>query len=337
MQTFLLLEYDLHMISSRLIPFGSANCYRVNCMEGTYFFKEYQKEFTIQDVKKETELVEYLFSEGFPVARPIRTKSGNRCTLYEGHVISLQEYLEGRSYLNDLPHELLKDCAKYLGILHSILKNYPMESRLDEKRAQSISAEAVSKKYDRLLDALEKQKSDPNHSRIKEDLLFKKELFRHIEDMKSYFKGITYTPSHGDYTSCQLLCDNDHVKAVTDFTSAAKLPAVWEIMRSYIQAGACRGGKAFDISDFAEYVKEYMRYAPLTKRDLEAMPYVYLFQLSRSAYGYEEYLIDKTENREALLDFALWRTDICRNVYTKADSISAALLQLIRNRQVYLS
>lgn len=83
MQTFLLLEYDLHMISSRLIPFGSANCYRVNCMEGTYFFKEYQKEFTIQDVKKETELVEYLFSEGFPVARPIRTKSGNRCTLYK--------------------------------------------------------------------------------------------------------------------------------------------------------------------------------------------------------------------------------------------------------------
>ena len=146
--------------------------------------------------------------------------------------------------------------------------------------------------------------------------------------MKKYFNGITYTPSHGDYTACQLICDGNHVKAVIDFSSAAKLPAIWEIMRSYIQSGACREGEAFDIEDFAQYVKEYMKYAPLTGRDLEAMPYVYLFQLSRSAYGYEEYLIDKTENKDALLDFALWRTDVCREVYKNADAISEALLRL---------
>ena len=329
MQTFLLQEYGFNLIESRHLPLGTANCYKVSCKEGTYFFKEYQKEFTIQDVKRETELVEYLYLKGFPVARFIKTISGNSCSLYEGHVISVQEYLEGESYLNDLPHNLLKDSAKYLGMLHTVLKDYPMESSLDEKWAESISVEAVNKKYDRLLDALEQESCDPNFSRIKEDFLFKKELFCHIEDMKGYFKGITYTPSHGDYTACQLLCDEDHVKAVIDFTSAAKLPAVWEIMRSYIQAGACRDGEAFDIEDFALYVKEYMKYAHLTERDLEAMPYVYLFQLSRSAYGYEEYLIDKTENKDALLDFAFWRTDICREVYRKADAISGALLQLI--------
>lgn len=329
MQAFLLQKYGFHLSESRRLPLGTANCYKVNCTEGTYFFKEYQKEFTVQDVKRETELVAYLSSKDYPVAKFIKTISGDSCTQFEGHVISLQEYLEGTSYLNDLPHELLKDSARYLGLLHSVLKDYPMESKLDEKWAESISVEAVNKKYDRLLEALERENRDPNYSRIKEDFLFKKELFGHIEEMKGYFKGITYTPSHGDYTSCQLLCDEGHVKAVIDFASAAKLPAIWEIMRSYIQAGACRAGEAFDIADFAQYVKEYMKYAPLTKRDLEAMPYVYLFQLSRSAYGYEEYLIDKTENREALLDFAFWRTDICREVYRKADAISAALLQLL--------
>ena len=328
MQTFLLQEYGFRMTKSQHLPMGTANCYKVSCKEGIYFFKEYQKEFTVQDVKRETELVEYLYSKGFPVARFAKTISGDSCILFEGHVISVQEYLEGKSYLNDLPHDLLKDSAKYLGILHSILKDYPMESRLDEKWAESISVEAVNKKYDRLLDALEKEKCDPNYSRIKEDFLFKKELFSHIEDMKGYFNGITYTPSHGDYTACQLIFDEDHVKAVIDFVAAAKLPAIWEIMRSYIQAGACRKGEAFDIEDFAQYVKEYMKYAQLTKRDLEAMPYVYLFQLSRSAYGYEEYMIDKTENRDALLEFAFWRTDICREVYRKADAISDALSKL---------
>ncbi|WP_022763407.1 phosphotransferase [Butyrivibrio sp. AD3002] len=329
MQMFLLQEYGLHLTESQHLSMGTANCYKVSCKEGNYFFKEYQKEYTLQTVERETELVDYLYSKGFPVARFIKTISGNSCTLFKGHVISLQEYLEGKSYLNDLPHNLLKDSAKYLGVLHSILKDYPMESSLDEKWAASISVEAVNKKYDRLLEALERENADPNYSRIKEDFLFKKELFSHIEDMKGYFKGITYTPSHGDYTSCQLICDGDHVKAVIDFTSAAKLPAIWEIMRSYIQAGACRNGEAFDTTDFALYVKEYMKYAQLTKRDLEAMPYVYMFQLSRSAYGYEEYLISKTENREALLDFAFWRTDICREVYRKADAISEALLHLI--------
>ena len=328
MQSFLLQEYGFHLHAMRHLPLGTANCFQISCTEGTYFFKEYQKGFHIQDVKRETELVEYLYSTGFPVARFIGTVTGDSCILFEGHVISIQEYLEGESYLNDLPHDLLKESAKYLGILHSVLKEYPMESSLDEKWAESISVDSVNEKYDRLIRALEEERSDPKYSRIKADFHFKKELFGHIEDMKKYFSGITYTPSHGDYTACQLICDKNHVKAVIDFSSAAKLPAIWEIMRSYIQSGACRDGKSFDIEDFAQYVKEYMKYSPLTKRDLEAMPYVYLFQLSRSAYGYEEYLIDKTENRDALLDFALWRTDICREVYNKADAISEALLRL---------
>ena len=328
MQAFLLEEYGFHLNECRHLPMGTANCYKIVCREGTYFFKEYQKEFALQDVERETKLVDFLHSKDFPVARFIKTLSGRDCVFFEGHAISVQEYLEGESYLNDLPHELLKESAKYLGLLHSVLKDYPMETRLDEKWAASISADAISKKYDRLLEALGREKTDPKYGRIKEDFFFKKELFNHIEDMKKYFSGITYTPSHGDYTSCQLICDGNRVKAVIDFSSAAKLPAVWEIMRSYIQAGACRAGASFDIEDFTQYVQEYKKYAPLTERDLEAMPYVYLFQLSRSAYGYEEYLIDKTENKEALLEFALWRTDICREVYRKADAISGALLRL---------
>jgi hypothetical protein len=68
-----------------------------------------------------------------------------------------------------------------------------------------------------------------------------------------------------------------------------------------------------------------MKYALLTKKDLEAMPYLYLFQLAQSSYGYKEYLITKTENKEALLDFAFWRTDICREILQKAKEISKAI------------
>ena len=77
------------------------------------------------------------------------------------------------------------------------------------------------------------------------------------------------------------------------------------------------------------FVREYSKYSLLSKRDLEAMPYVYLFQLGRSVYGFKEYLQTKTENKEKLLEFAFWRTDICRQMSERVEEISHALVELI--------
>lgn len=324
----LLEEYGLNLIEYKSLALGSANCYKAHCKEGDFFFKEYQSDFTIDRVDKEADIVEYLISKDFPVAGFVKTKSGCNCIIYDNHVISVQDYIEGESYLNDLPHPLLMESAKYLGMLHTLLKDYPMDISMDYNWAAGFSSEVVSQKFNGLLSALDENKSDPNYAKIRDDLLFKKKLMDSIDDWKEYFKDITFTPTHGDYTACQLICDKDNIKAVIDFSSASCIPAVWEIMRSYIQSGGVsRKGSYYDIEDFTLYVKEYMKYAPLTKRDLEAMPYIYLFQLAQSSYGYKEYLITKTENKEALLDFGFWRTDICREIYQKASEISSVLMQ----------
>ncbi len=319
-------EYGLTLIDYKDLALGSANCYKVHCKEGNFFFKEYQSEFTRDRVEKEAAIVEYLISKDFPVAGFVKTKNGGNSTVYEGHVISVQDHIEGQAYLNDLPHSLLMESVKYLGILHSLLKDYPMEKSMDYDWAAGFSSEAISKKFNALLDALDENKKDPNYVKIRDDLIFKKKLMDSIDDWKEYFIGITYTSTHGDYTACQLICDKDRIKAIIDFSSAGCIPAVWEIMRSYIQSGGVsRKGSYFEIEDFTLYVKEYLKYAPLSERDLEAMPYIYLFQLAQSSYGYKEYLITKTENKDALLDFAFWRTDICREIYRKATDISEAL------------
>ena len=51
MKTFLLKKYGLHLNESRHLPLGTANCYKITCDEGTYFFKEYQKES--EEIEKE--------------------------------------------------------------------------------------------------------------------------------------------------------------------------------------------------------------------------------------------------------------------------------------------
>ncbi len=167
------------------------------------------------------------------------------------------------------------------------------------------------------------------YERIRNDLTYKKELNMKLENMKSYFCGITYSSSHGDYTASQLIGEHGKIKAVIDFASAVSLPVVWEIMRAYIQSSeACLEGKPFDLGDFLLFVKEYSKYYPLSKRDLEAMPYVYLFQLGRSVYGFKEYLQTKTRNKDKLLEFAFWRTDICRQISERVEEISQELVRL---------
>ncbi|MBR4813247.1 MAG: phosphotransferase [Lachnospiraceae bacterium] len=331
MRGILLNSYGLQVQSVRKLPLGSANCFRVECAEGTYFLKEYQSEITRGAVEREAAVTEHLAGKDFPVARFIKTVDGNVCTEAEGHIISVQEYIEGESYLNDLPKPLFKESAKYLGMLHAALKDYPMERGMDEQWLASFSVEDAVAKFDRLLSAMgpEEELRDVNLlctlAHIRADLTYKKELVRKLPQWRRYFDGITYTPTHGDYTACQLICDGDKVKAVIDFSAAMCLPAVWEIMRSYIQSGgACRGGAPFDIDDFVAYVNEYRKYAPLTERDLTAMPYVYIYQLSQSSYGYKEFLVLKTENRNDLLRFAFWRTDICREIERRAEEISRA-------------
>lgn len=323
-------SYGLHLNSMKPLELGSANCFQLACEEGVFFAKEYQLEYGADAVEAEAKLVNFLKGEHFPVAGFLLTKDGSAYITIGRHVVSVQEYIAGQSFLNDMPKRYMADCAHYLGKLHVLLRDYPMEASLDDEWLASVSLQASTAKLDALLSALEGQMDDPHYQTIRDDLLFKKELAGKTEVMKSYYDGITYTPSHGDYTACQLICDDAHVKAVIDFTAARKLPAVWEIMRSYVQSfSVCQNGAPFNIDEFCTYVREYLKVALLTRRDLESMPYVYLVQLSQSSYGYKEYLVLHTANADALLRFATWRTGVCREIYKKAADISAALQKLV--------
>ena len=68
-----------------------------------------------------------------------------------------------------------------------------------------------------------------------------------------------------------------------------------------------RNNAKIDLQDLRNYVKAYCEYFPLSDKDLNAMPYVYVFQLLRSTYGYKEYLLSDSEDREGLISFAFWR------------------------------
>ena len=217
-----------------------------------------------------------------------------------------------------------------LGKLHYVLRDYPLPIDMSDEWLNSFSSDKVIAEYDALIGIARNKDNDKYIPQIIEDLEYKKQLAVRCENYKKYYNGITYCATHGDYQGCQMIFDGEEIKAIIDFSSAATLPVTWEIMRSYVQSSEqCRNDARVDIDGFCDYVREYMKYTRLTKADMISMPYVYLFQLARSKYGYPQYLKTDSDDKDKLLQFALWRTEMCREVEQKAEIISDELLKLL--------
>lgn len=325
-------KYGIAVTDIERLPLGSANCYRISDGSKIYFLKELQSKFSEDKIKEEANLVNFLASKGIPIARFYKTVQDDFVFTYEGHVICLEDFVEGQAYgYDDLPEHLMPKVAEMLGKIHAALKDYSLQTDMGEDWISEYSAEKLAGQYGSLLDSALHLKNDNNADRIIKDLQYKKELAYRLSDCKKHFDGITYTASHGDYQGCQMIFDGDDIKAVIDFSGARTLPVVWEIMRSFVQTSQeCNKTAKIDIRAFCDYVREYMKHAPLTEKDMRAMPYVYLFQLARSKFGYPQYLNSDSEDRLQLLKFATWRTDICRELEGKANEISRELGKLIK-------
>ena len=320
-------EYDLQAGGIQRLKLGTANCYSVMVGETKYFLKEFQSGFRGEDLSREANLVNFLAEGGFPVARFLLNKEKTPFVVRQDHFIALEEYIEGFSYgYNDFPPRLLGQMAATLGKLHRAMQGAEVPLDMDKDWLNSFSAEATKKQYDAWLELLKQKPNDPHFDRIAEDFAAKKRLAERCEGYKKYFDGITYSATHGDFQGCQLICGEDTIKAVIDFSSARRLPVVWEVMRSFVQTSAVGRTRAeIDLPAFCDYVREYLRYFPLSRADLRAMPYVYLFQLARSKFGYKQYLTTDSEDREGLIQFAFWRTAVCLELEKRAEEISWAL------------
>lgn len=324
-------NYGSSVIDVNVLPIGTANCFKVKTNKGQIFLKEYPTGFATKDIEQEVSLNDYLIAHKFPTARIIKTLDNAGYVSSSNRHIILQEFIKGNHYIkHDLPDEYLMQAAELLGQLHLLLSDYDMPIEMDEHWCNKFNAAKAEERYNAFLEQLENFRADQFYLQIKDDLMFKKSLVKFIEPYGKYVTMSQYKSTHGDYSAMQFICSGDGIKAVIDFASAGKLPAVWEIMRSYMQSATdTKNPFNLNYDKFCEYVRRYMKYSHLSKIDLKYMPYIYLYQLGRSNYGYKEYLITQTENKYELLKFAFWRADVCRMLVQNADNISNMLEKLL--------
>lgn len=322
-------HYEIEVRGVQRLPLGTANCYRVHTDLDDVFLKEYQSGFDAQTVRREAAIVARLSWEGIPTALFLPTRRNEAFIEHDGHIICLQEFIEGETYgYNDFPRAMLPELGKMLGRLHTAMQGLDLPVSMAGEWLDGYDPAAQAARFAGL-SALARQRGDALADRIARDMDYRSELAQRCDGYRAHYAGVTYTPTHGDYQGCQVICADGRIRAVTDFSAACTQVAVWEVMRSFVQSDSeCRRTARIDAEALCDYVRRYMNYAYITRTDLAAMPYVYLFQLARSSYGYREYLTTDSEDRAGLIDFAFWRTAMCREVESRAQELSDALTKL---------
>lgn len=307
-------EYSLNAKNIELVSSGSAEIYKI---DNEYILKLFQSKYTKKEILKEVKVINYLKKKNISVPTYVKTNKNDYVVKIENRFLIVQYYIDGKTKDK---FEGTIDEIKECGYLHGLI----VKSLLGYKNVQIDKMDWYNKKEN--IAKIKKIIKMGNNKLIKEDLNKKISM---IENLNYDFKDIdkiTFYTSHGDFSYLQFIYDNDGVKAIIDFIKVKKLPIVWEIIRSFTYMDKDAKNGIINVDNLVLYVKEFMKLVPLSKTDLEYMPYIYVCQLLRSTYGYKEYYLNK--NKEAL-QFAHFRTNLCEYLYKNAEMISKKLGELV--------
>lgn len=327
-------RYELKVNDIEIVNKGTANIYKIISDNGNFILKEFQSKYLQDDVLKEINAIEYL-KKNSKVPLPTYLRNNNNESYFEhkGRMVVIQNFIEGKIFeKNEGSYEQLLEAASYLGQIIKGFEDYKINDCVNITDWYSKKEfDKANKKYDEILEKLDDSEIS---NKIKVDIIFKKQLLNELSDNSNLkeLNNITHKVSHGDYSSLQFIYDNENkIKAIIDFIKVKKLPIVWEIARSYSYIDKEARNGNININNIVEYTKEVSEITDLNEYDFKCLPYVYLIQLARSTFGYNEYFKENVKNKEELLNFAFYRTNICRDLYKKADEISNKLLDIKRS------
>lgn len=281
----------------------------VTCADGRYVVK-FPAAGEMDHPENEPELCRFLENAGIPACRFVPNLQGELLSVGDdGRVFHVQCYIDGRVYeLNTAPGWLMTQSAQLLGRIHTALDGYSgLPTGIGEGFFRYMTPQRALESYHSSL----KHARELDDRQSVEELKYRIGLMERFPGMSFVLDRLTCRPTHGDYFISQLICGGESIKAVIDWTAACVHPAVWEIARSFVYAAPSCAGGAIDEEEFAAYVGEYLRFAPLGDYDLECIVSLFYYQIAVCDY-YGQYYGSQAHNRHIFLHQARFSTALLR-------------------------
>lgn len=308
----LLQEYGIEVCDIHQMTTGvGGDTFLVNANQGKFIYKIVDNN-EMNHPEEEPKICCFLFQRGLQVSDFLKTKSGNFVTSFEGKRIShIQKYVEGKVFgMNAAADWFIVQSSLLLGRIHRELQKYKkLPMGIGENFFRYMTPENAKNSYRHSYELAEQR----GEIEILDDLEFRLKMIHKVSDWEFNLQNLTFSNTHGDYTVNQIICDDDKISAVVDWTCACRHPVIWEITRSFFYAEPSCGDGAYDEAKFKDYVENYCSVASLTRYDKDNLIKLYLYQLAVCDY-YSQYLNAEIHKKNEYLQQARFATKVLRNI-----------------------
>ena len=307
---------------------GTSNIFAIKTEQDKYILKEFISKRNKDTIIKEIDIINFLQKQNISVPTYLKTVDGRFFLENKGRILIVQKFVEGYIIENNTGnYKQVMECANVLGKLTKALINYPelSDENIIEENFSKTRVHLGIEKMKELRKSI--KKDNVYKEKFEKDIDFRIKILKELESNFNFdiIKNMTMLNSHGDFCSQQLIYSNNKEPVVIDFEKAKKLPIVWEVIRSYtyIDKDVVKGN--ININTLVDYFIEFTKYIKLNQYDLKYASYIYLIQLASSTYGYKEYNNDY--GQKELLEFAFFRTNLCKSLYENCEEISLKLME----------
>lgn len=319
-------KYGIEVLDIVEINRGTADIYKIKRNNKEYVLKVFTENRTKNSILKEVKIVDFLKKQNIRVPVYVKTIYKEDFTEYNGRIIILQEFIKGYTIENNTGnYQEVMESARLLGKLIKALEKYetlPDEDVIEKYFSKNRLEQGISKAK-RLLENI--NNDNKYKEQIKQDLIYKIKISEELKENFDFniINKMTMKNTHGDYSVQQLIYCKNKEPVVIDFEAAKTMPIVWEVIRSYSYIDKYAKNGELNIQTLKEYFKEFLKYVHLNKYDLKYASHIYLIQTISSVFGYKEYNDDY--RKKELLDFAFFRTNLCKFLYENLKKISSNL------------
>ncbi len=258
----------------------------------------------------EPELCAFLRGHGIPACDFLKNSAGSYVSQGDdGRMFTVQRRFAGATpEWNSASEALLLESAELLGRIHAVLQDYPaLPEGIGAGFFAYMTPQRALASYRCSLETA-RQLGD---AAIAADLEWRIGLMQRFPAWQFDLSRLTLRNTHGDYFISQFLCEDGHLTAVIDWTTACVHPVIWEIMRSFVYGAPCCAEGRVDKRLFERYVAAYCRYGTLNDYDRENLYRLYFYQIAVCDY-YGQYYASAASNRHIYLMQAQHATRMLR-------------------------
>lgn len=315
-------HYQLNVIKiSRILAGVGGQTYLVETESGKYILKGIS--FNDSYVRNEPFVAKFLKERGILTAEYIKDVEDQYTWQDHDILYHLQMFVEGKTIpFNEASDLFMSESAQTLGKIHSALSDFKrLPIGMGESFLKFMMSDHPKSSY---LRTMEKAKS-LNDNDILADVDYRLSQISRLKDISFDLSKFTCCNTHGDYKISQIICKDNCIAAIIDWSCACVHPVCWEIIRSFTYADPyCKNGE-INIDRLIGYVKTYLQYYPLNEYDLKMMPYFFYYQILACDY-YGQYYDSSDANKEDFLYQAKIATGLIKWFESNIEYLSKRLI-----------